>query len=330
MNANNLSIVSSRQSLPQVKDNGDRATQASQTTLDASVVSVEVVASMPTSQVRQKLYAAKSHFEQAAAIVQNNAMPRVEQAIQLLVEIDNQQGWRELGYGSMRQMIQSELKPLLNLSISQTYRRLNNARVRQNISHFCDNIDDIPDTQLEALSKLPSEQWQDAWTEIVATAPNQKVTGKHVKSVVARRLQTASNESLEPQSKQPFVQTSPAHTYEIGQLVLIQCEDSAVGEQCRQYSSCWGIVHDVYESTAVVAVGGEMVRYLFSDLEPIENPSQILKQVCVRVASLWQVPNLPQSVQHLLETFYQKRLDFSPEDLSILATIETCLGTIQK
>ncbi len=177
MNAHNLYTVSSRQSLPPAEDNSDRTTQASQTTLDASVVSVEVVASMPTSQVRQKLDAAKSHFEQAAAIVQNGVMPRVEQAIQLLVEIDNQQGWRELGYNSMRQMIQSEVKPLLNLSVSQTYRRLNTARVRQHVSHVCDNIDDIPDTQLEALSKLPSEQWQDAWTEIVATAPGGRITG---------------------------------------------------------------------------------------------------------------------------------------------------------
>ncbi len=119
-------------------------------------------------------------------------MPRVEQAIQLLVEIDHQQGWRELGYNSMRQMIQSEFKPLLNLSISQTYRRLNTARVRQQASRFCDNIEDIPDAQLEALSKLPSEQWQEAWTEIVATAPGGKVTGKHVKSVVARRIATPS------------------------------------------------------------------------------------------------------------------------------------------
>ncbi len=72
MNANNLSIVSSQHSLLQAaQDNRDRATQPSQTTLDASVVSVEVVASMPTSGVRQKLDAAKSHFEQAAAIVQN-------------------------------------------------------------------------------------------------------------------------------------------------------------------------------------------------------------------------------------------------------------------
>jgi ribosomal protein L21E len=162
--------------------------------------------------------------------------------------------------------------------------------------------------------------------EIVATAPNQKVTAKHVKSVVAHRLQAASNEKFDTQSNQPFVQTSPTHTYEVGQLVLIQCEDSAALERRWRYSGCWGIVHHVFESAAVVAVGGEMVRYLLCDLQPIESPSSVLKEVCECVARLWQVPNLPQSVQHLLETFYQRKLDFSPSDLGIIAAIESCLG----
>ena len=327
MNANNSSIVSSQHSLPKaVEDNSLRNTQASQTTLDAEVVSAEVVGSIPASGVRQKLDAAKSHFEQAGAIVQHDAMPRVEQAIQLLVEIDNQQGWRELGYNSMRQMIQSELKPLLNLSVSQTYRRFNAARVRQEVSHLCDNIDSIPGNQLEVLSKLPSDQWQDAWTEIVATAPNEKVTNKYVKSIVARRLQAASNEKLDTHSSQPFAQTSPSYNYEVGQLVVIQCEDSAAQQRYRQYSGCWGIVHDVFESAAVVAVGGEMVRYLFSDLQLIENPNPLLKGVCDCVMNLWQVADLPQSVQYLLETFYQRRLDFSQKDLSILEAIRCCIG----
>jgi ribosomal protein L21E len=322
MNAYNSSTVSSQQSLPPVKDNRDRNTQLSQTTLDIEVVSAEVVTSMPSSGVRQKLDAAKSHFEQAAAIVQNDAMPRVEQAIQLLVEIDNQQGWRELGYGSMRQMIQSEVKPLLNLSVSQTYRRLKTARVRQNISPICDNIDEIPDTQLEALSKLPSEQWQDAWTEITATAPNGRIAGKHVKSVVARRLQLVPDEKPAPPLP---LQTSPAYTYEIGQIVLIQCKDSTAQQQCRQYSGCWGIVHHVYESTAVVVVGGEMVKYLLCDLQPIENPSAVLREVCARVARLWQVQNLPPVVRHLLETFYQRQLEFLQSDLDVLEVIGCCI-----
>ncbi len=39
-------------------------------------------------------------------------------------------------------------------------------------------------------------------------------------------------------------------------------------------------MHQVFESAAVVAVGGEMVKYLLCDLQPIENPSAVLKEVC--------------------------------------------------
>ncbi len=145
-----------------------------------------------------------------------------------------------------------------------------------------------------------------------------------MKSVVARRLQVASNELPESQPKQPL-QTSITYSYEIGQLVLIQCEDSTAQQQCRQYSGCWGVIEHVFESALVVAVGGEMVKYLLCDLQPIENPSAVLREVCVRVASLWQVRNLPQSVQCLLEMFYHRRLDFGQSDLDVLEAIGGCV-----
>lgn len=81
----------------------------------------------------------------------------------------------------------------------------------------------------------------------------------------------------------------------------------------------------MFESAAVVAVGGEMVRYLFCDLQPIENPTPILKEVCDRVTRLWQVADLPQSVRHLLEMFYQKQLDFGQGDLRVLEAVESCV-----
>ncbi len=83
-----------------------------------------------------------------------------------------------------------------------------------------------------------------------------------------------------------------------------------------------GVVQHVYEAAVVVAVGGEMVRYLPSDLQPIENPSPVLQEVCDRVARLWKVQNKPEVVRHLLETFYQKRLDFGQKDLDFLEALQ--------
>ncbi len=138
---------------------------------------------------------------------------------------------------------------------------------------------------------------------------------------MSRRLATSSER---PEPEQPL-QTSPS-SYEIGQLVAIHCEDSAASDRCRRYSGCWAVVQHVYETAVVVAVGGEVVRYLPSDLQPVENPSPVLREVCDRVTSLWQVKNKPPLLQHLLETFYQKQLDFGQVDLLVLEAIESYLG----
>ena len=37
---------------------------------------------------------------------------------------------------------------------------------------------------------------------------------------------------------------------------------------------------------------------------------------------LWQVQNKPEVVRHVLETFYQRRLDFSEVDLLVLEATE--------
>lgn len=80
-----------------------------------------------------------------------------------------------------------------------------------------------------------------------------------------------------------------------------------------------GVVHYIYESAVVVAVGGEMLRYLPCDLQPIKNVSSVLRGVCDRVMSLWKVLELPASVQCLLEVFYQRRLEFEQGDLGIVS-----------
>lgn len=111
--------------------------------------------------------------------------------------------------------------------------------------------------------------------------------------------------------------------YQVKNIVTIQCTNNPSPEQ--QYSGCWGIIHRLFEQSAFISVGGVVVEYLFTDINLVENPSPILIEVCDRITSLWQVPNLPASVRHLLATFYQRRLDFSQEDLNVLAAISSCL-----
>ncbi len=109
--------------------------------------------------------------------------------------------------------------------------------------------------------------------------------------------------------------------YRIGEIVLIKCDRSATPEQ-RQHSGCWGVVREVLEVTAKVAVSGELVHYPPQDLDWVDAPDDSLKDVCDRLTRLWSVPNLPKSVQHLLRTFYQRELVFSQGDLDVLQAIE--------
>ena len=118
--------------------------------------------------------------------------------------------------------------------------------------------------------------------------------------------------------------------YRVGEIVLIKCDPrfgaalryrSATPEQ-RQHSGCWGIVREVLEVTASVAVSGELVHYPPQDLDWVDAPDDSLKDVCDRVTRLWSVPDLPAAAQHLLRTFYQQKLVFSQGDLDVLQAIK--------
>lgn len=105
-------------------------------------------------------------------------------------------------------------------------------------------------------------------------------------------------------------------------LVTIQCTNNA-SEKQQQYSGCWGIVQSLYEQSAKICVCGETMEYFLTDINPVENPTPTMMEVSYRTANLWQTPDLPASVRHLLTTFYQRKLDFSQSDLNVLAAIES-------
>ena len=319
---------------------------------------------MCVNEARHKLDDAKSQIEQAVYIAEKDVFSRVNQAISILVEIDIRQGWQELGYKSMHRLIKAELRSGLDLSVSQIYRRVRAAKIRQRLEQVWPNVDAVSDEQLEVLSKLPSQDWPEALDEITSTAPRGRVTCRHFKKIVQRRLhnekaaadlpdkllalnadnkvETINNggssfdkdyepsasivelekpeQNLDPRSKDAYDLTSSA--IEVGNIVAIQCSNN-VCEKKQQYSGCWGIVQSLYEQTAYISVGGEIVEYLLTDINPVENPTFTFIEVSDRTASLWQTPNLPASVRHLLTTFYQRRLDFSQSDKDVLTAIES-------
>ncbi len=153
-----------------------------------SVVEAAPDERMCVTEVRHKLDDAKSQIEQAVDIAEKDVFSRVNQAISILIEIDIQDGWRKLGYKSMYQLIKSELKSGLNLSLSQIYRRVQAGKIRPNLEPICPNIDAVSNQQLLKLRKLPPIDWTNTLEEIISTAPRGRVTLKHFEKILKRRV----------------------------------------------------------------------------------------------------------------------------------------------
>ena len=319
---------------------------------------------MSLNEARHQLDDAKLQIEQAVDIAEKDVFSRVNQAISILIEIDIQDGWQKLGYKSMYQLIKSELKSGLNLSLSQIYRRVQAGKIRRWLEPICPNIDAVSNQQLLRLRKLPPIDWINTLDEIISTAPRGRVTLKHFEKIVERRLDSVkaaahlpcellalppvnkvenlndecSSSGLDYEPSATLIELDkPGQNFECGSknassltssaikvtnLVTIQCNNNA-SEKQQQYSGCWGIVQSLYEQSAKICVCGEIVEYFLTDINPVENPTPTMMEVSYRTANLWQTPDLPASVRHLLTTFYQRQLDFSQSDKDVLAAIES-------
>lgn len=116
----------------------------------------------------------------------------------LLLDIQEREGWRALGYPSFAACIANELGG----SQARFYRQLNAAEIERRIlasappksgeldsnSHSAKPPAPIPERQLRPLSRLQPRQQASAWAEAVSSAPEGKLTSQHVEAVVEKRL----------------------------------------------------------------------------------------------------------------------------------------------
>ena len=108
--------------------------------------------------------------------------------------------------------------------------------------------------------------------------------------------------------------------YKRGDLVLIGCPTSAEIEY-RQWNGCWGIVKRVGRSGSVeVVIGAKTVRFKASDLDMIDNPMPILKEIAEHLNQLLSRDDLDELDRQTL-TFYQRRLVFTDRQLEVLADV---------
>jgi hypothetical protein len=100
---------------------------------------------------------------------------------QKLLELYEREGWRALGYSTWRDCVMTEF----DFQQSHVYRLLDFARVERNLSPIGGNYP-LPtnERQGRALGKLEPDVQREAWQKAVDTAPNGKVTARHVETVV--------------------------------------------------------------------------------------------------------------------------------------------------
>jgi len=103
----------------------------------------------------------------------------------LLLEIQDREGWKALGYDSWRAYGQDEF----GYSQSRIYQLVEAAKVEKNISTIVEKGTPIQEGQLRPLTKLATAEAQrEAWETVVETAPEGKITAYHVSKVVNGKL----------------------------------------------------------------------------------------------------------------------------------------------
>lgn len=101
----------------------------------------------------------------------------------LVLDLHDRNGWSALGYKSWRECVVAEF----DQSKSHLYRQLDAARIEQEISPMGE-IGKIPERQLRPLAAVEPGRRDEVWQEAKGTAPKGKVTAKHVKETVDRKL----------------------------------------------------------------------------------------------------------------------------------------------
>ncbi len=118
----------------------------------------------------------------------------------LLLDLYERHGWEALGYNSWRACVVGEFKQ----SERYLYKQLEAAQVEKAICPKGQNqeIGQIPERHLRPLTSLPPDEQREVYQRAVETAPEGKVTAKHVEETVKEVI-----ERKEPTNKNGYIYT---------------------------------------------------------------------------------------------------------------------------
>jgi len=138
----------------------------------------EVAVQEPKLLTDMTLFEAKECVAKIKANVQNIR--------KLFLELNERRGWEALGYKSWRECVVKEFGG----KQAYAYFQLSAAKVERNISTIVEKSESIPESHLRPLTKLPPEEQREVFQEAVETAPNGKVTAKHIEKTIQEYKQT--------------------------------------------------------------------------------------------------------------------------------------------
>jgi hypothetical protein len=95
-------------------------------------------------------------------------------------------GWQSLGYDSWRACVTGEFQE----KQAYLYYQLAAAKTERNVSTLVEKDQPIPETHLRPLAKLPPDQQREAYQKAVETAPEGKVTARHIEETVKEMKHT--------------------------------------------------------------------------------------------------------------------------------------------
>lgn len=120
---------------------------------------------------------------------------RIDHIRELVLDLYERQGWISLGYRSWVECVKMEFGGCK----SRIYQHLTTAMIERDVRAQVPDLtpeadpnseraQTLVESQLRELAPLKSDERGDAWVEAVETAPDGKMTAKHVRNVVEKRL----------------------------------------------------------------------------------------------------------------------------------------------
>ena len=130
---------------------------------------------------KKKLVATTMTFSEARECVAKINY-NINETWALFLELYERKGWQALGYESWRDFFTAEF----GIKQAYAYFLLSAAKIARNLSTIVENSASIPESHLRPLAFLSPEKQREVYQKAVETAPEGKVTARHIAEVAQK------------------------------------------------------------------------------------------------------------------------------------------------